>query len=192
MKRKLLRIKVLLPLLLLVVVLAGIYMYSRTLQGRMGVWGIKISTGNMHVTDSYREISGTNKIDWIEAQDGDMTMFIGRVFPQDVQKFINDKIYSLMALYEPSTSPYPEVITNIITCPDDFKPHQIQDSRGSVYKLFAGERFGYGICTNDLIKYQSLLGMFDCGGKGVFEIKLFDVKSADRIQGVMNSFACGN
>jgi hypothetical protein len=84
------------------------------------------------------------------------------------------------------------VITNTIDCPDEFKPIKQDFGGGTVYKLFAGERYGYGICTNDLIKFDSYYGLFDCGRKGIFEVKLFGPVGGAGIENIIKSFSCNN
>lgn len=105
------------------------------------------------------------------------------------QKLINDRIDVLNSLFEPTKSPYPEVITNIIDCSSEFKPKATDVKNGKIFTLFAGERFNYGLCSRDLIRYKSLYGIFDCKNKGVFEIRIFG-NDTSYIQKIMQSFSC--
>ena len=154
------------------------------------VWGIKIDTGGLRVVDSYKEDNGANSINWIDAESDNIKLFVGKATPESHDKFINDKVYLLESLFEPVKSPYPEVLTNIIVCPQEFKPKLLESSQGKIYKLFAGARLAYGVCVKDLVKYDSYYGIFDCGKKGVFEVKVFGQVGDSNIEKVMRSFSC--
>lgn len=185
------RIKRLAILMVLLTLAAIVFLYiNKTLSGRILTFGVKMNTSGFKLTDSYREINGTNKVYWLVADSQGNKLFLGRLLPEDPAKYINDKVFLLTALFEPTQSPYPEVITNVIDCPQEFKPVKQDFGSGVIYKLYAGERYGYGICTKDLIKYNAYYGLFDCGKKGVFEIKLFGSPGGDEIQKIIESFSC--
>jgi hypothetical protein len=131
-----------------------------------------------------------SKVEKLEAGLGDTQIFIDRTKINDHKKYINDKKFLFESLFLPTTSPYPEVITNIIECPSEFKPKVRNINNGAVYSLFAGERFNYGICVKDLVMYQSEYGIFDCKGKGIFEIRVFSNSNKEKIKQILESFKC--
>lgn len=165
---------------------------TKTFAGYRFRYQIRLETSNLKLVDVYKEISGTNKIEWVTGESGDIHILIGHSMPENPQKFIGDKIFLLNSLFEPTKSPYPEVITNIIDCPTEFKPIKQDFSTGIIYKLYAGGRYGYGICAKDLVKYDSFYGLFDCGKKGVFEIKIFGPAGGSRIEKIIKSFSCND
>lgn len=168
-----------------------IYLFlNTTLTGNLYRYGVKMNTTGLKLADRYKERDSTNEVEWIAADAKDTKLFLGHINAADATKYINDKTFLLNALYEQTKSPYPEVITNTIDCPDEFKPVKINTGFGTVYSLFAGERYNFGVCTKDLVKYTALYGLFDCGNKGVFEVKLFSSNGLPAIQMIMESFRC--
>ncbi|MBI2592748.1 MAG: hypothetical protein HYW37_01115 [Candidatus Colwellbacteria bacterium] len=127
--------------------------------------------------------------DSLELVSDDSKARIVKSVAENSGKFINDKKEILKLLFEPTTSPYPEFITNIVKCDEEFKPKEEKVESGVIYSLFAGERMNYGICSEDLIKYHSRYGLFDCGGKGIFEVNLFGADDA-QIDKIIKSFSC--
>lgn len=184
--------KLFLPLIVVLIFLAGLWLLKSNFALNLYVFGIKIDATGMKMVDKFSEMGGTNKIDWIVSQSGDKKLFLGRVDTENHAKYIDDKIYLLTALFEPTTSPYPEVITNEIDCPSEYKPIKSTFEGGVMFKLYAGERYGYGICVKDLVKYNSVYGLFDCKEKGVFEIKIFSTGNPDEIEKLIKTFSCNN
>jgi hypothetical protein len=183
--------KKIIPTFIILVFFAGIYLFlNKTIAGRILFFGVKMDVQGLSLKDVYSNVEGNTKVDWIEASGGGETLFLGKSNPENSSKFIDDKIYSLMALFDPSMSPYPGAITNTIDCSSEFKPVLVNSKIGKIYQLSAGERFGYGVCAKDLIKYNSLYGLFDCGKKGVFEIKIFGDPEDASINSKMLSFTC--
>lgn len=174
----------------LAIILLGFYYFNKTLPGKLFISGVKMNSSGFKLTDSYSQKVGTNDIRWTEAENGSVKLIIGKAKPESKEKYISDRILSLESLFEPNTSPYPEVITNTIVCGQEFKPVESDTGTGKIFKLYAGERFDYGICAGDLIKYDSIYGIFDCGQKGVFEIKLFDSPGKGTIENLIKSFNC--
>ena len=110
----------------------------------------------------------------------------------DAERFVADRSHLLESLFEPTTSPYPEVITNVIVCPSQFKPTKETVPNGVMYRLFAGERLNYGVCDASLVYYNSTYGIFNCGAKGVFELQAFNLLRASDAgrQEWVTSFHC--
>ncbi len=97
---------------------------------------------------------------------------------QDADTYIDEKRFETDSLFYTVPSPYPDVITQIIVCPDEFHPiiNETEDKdRGLIfYILYAGERFNYGVCSEDLIRYKSILAFIYCKDKEeLYQVELF-------------------
>ncbi len=166
-------------------------LFLNTISGRLFLWGIHLNQAGFKL-NSFQDLKNVNpfKIQSLEANRNDGTILIVRkIESEDHQKYIEDKKFILKSIFEPVHSPYPEVITNIIDCPQEFKPRESSVSNGTVYTLFAGERFNFGICSKDLIKYRAAYGIFDCKNKGIFEITIFG-NNEKSIMNLAESFDC--
>ncbi len=181
--------KLLVFILLIFLVILGIMFRSSNLESRLKGWGISLDIYNFKLLSFTKDKTSFSKVEKLEGIFSETKLFIDKTEIEDHKKFINDKKFLLESLFLPTTSPYPEVITNIIECPDEFKPKVKMVYNGTIYSLFAGERFNYGICAKDLVKYYSEYGIFDCGTKGVFEIRLFSDDN-NKIESIMRSFKC--
>jgi hypothetical protein len=125
----------------------------------------------------------------LEAKEGDTILKVTKIKTDAPQKYVNDKKFLLESLFSPTTSPYPGFITNVVVCPEEFKPTMKDAENGTIYTLFAGDRFTYGICAQDLVAYDSVYGVFDCKEKGIFEVQLF-AKTKEGLEPRIESFAC--
>lgn len=170
------------------IILINLFLIN-TLQGRLWSFGININLSGFKLTNVTKEATRALKSQTLEARKDDVFIKITKSVTENRQKLIDDRIYLLNSLFVPTTSPYPEVITNIISCPDEFKPKAEKVTHGTIFTLFAGERYNFGICTSDLVKYQAIYGIFDCDKKGVFEVILFG-QNADNLNSTVKSFYC--
>ena len=69
----------------------------------------------------------------------------------------------LLDLYAPQRPPYPEFLTQETACPARFMPKRRTMENGFAYTLFAGSRFTYGVCADDLIEYKAVIAFLACG-----------------------------
>lgn len=179
-----------LPILFLIGITLFLFIGRKnTPEGQINSWGIKLDIDSFKLTSFIRDDGESLQKEELEAQKEDIIIKIARFKAQNPEKLIDDKIYLLSSLYEPTTSPYPEVLTNIIECPEEFKPKEEKLGDGRFFTLFAGERLGFGVCSADLVKYKAIYGIFDCGEKGVFEVSLFS-KERRNLEKIINSFSC--
>ena len=176
-------------ILLIFLVILGLMFLNRSLKLHLKGWGVSLDVSSFSLVSFSKDKTSFSKAEKLEAISEITKVFIDKTEIQDHKKFIEDKKFLFSSLFLPTTSPYPEVITNIIECPDEFKPKVRETNNGTVYTLFAGERYNYGVCSQDLVKYSSEYGIFDCKKKGIFEIRLFSDKN-DKIQSIMKSFKC--
>lgn len=153
-------------------------------------WRVRIDLSGFKLqTFSKEKLSGNVSKEELGAKRSETVVKITRTMLEDNKKYVTDRKFLLDGLFRPTTSPYPEVITNIIECEEEFKPKMQEIENGTIYTLFAGERFNYGVCVSDLVKYNSQYGIFDCGKKGVFEIRVFLPKT-NSVEKLVDSFHC--
>lgn len=185
-----------LVVLLIIVGLAFLFA-QRSIQGKLLFWGVNMDLPGFAMTSFMTERTKAVQEETLEARSASSgqanVVRITRSKVENNQKLIDDRIYLLKSLFVLTTSPYPEVLSNNITCPEEFKPKEIGRGKGGgervIYTLFAGERFNFGVCSQDLIKYKAVYGIFDCGGKGVFEVKMFGQDIND-LKSTVALFSC--
>lgn len=171
-----------------IIVILGLFVlwwFQKNPAHRLKSWQVSFDLSGFKLQSFLKE----DKRQKLEAIRGETRVELTKIKAEDNQKFIEDKKFLLKSLFEPTTSPYPEVITNIIDCPQEFKPKSQEVKNGTIYTLFAGERLNYGICSRDLVKYNSAYGIFDCQNKGIFEIKVFD-QDEQTVKNLISTFAC--
>ena len=158
--------------------------------GYLKKWNVSIPAVDFELVTFAESKTGGVAKETLEAKEGDTILKMTRVKTEAPQKYIEDKKFLLKSLFSPTDSPYPEVITNVIECPEEFKPKVKELEQGTIYTLFAGDRFTYGICSKDLVAYYSSYGIFDCKEKGIFEVQLF-AKTKQELEPAIESFVCG-
>jgi hypothetical protein len=181
-------------LLTAILILATAYSYfnarsNTDVAGRVKKWGVRVDLAQFALADFSREETKTLAKEELAAELGETTVKLTKIETEAPQKYIQDKKFLLESLFAPTASPYPGVITNVIECPEEFKPKVAEVQNGTMYTLFAGERFNYGVCAKDLVAYYSAFGIFDCKEKGVFEIRAFSNDSREP-ETIVRSFAC--
>ncbi|MCG8351593.1 MAG: hypothetical protein MI924_27825 [Chloroflexales bacterium] len=94
--------------------------------------------------------------------------------PEASAAFIQDQQVILNSLYTPVKPPYGESSGQAIACDQEFQPQAGSDDFGEYTTLLAGRRYGYGICTADLIAYKATLRYTYCPAtEHVFVIEQF-------------------
>jgi hypothetical protein len=88
--------------------------------------------------------------------------------------YISDKMFMINSLFRGVSSPYPGALSNRIECPEEFKPVKLTNKHFDYYIVYASSRFTYGVCSWDLIKYQSIIYFLHCNEEeSLYYIKLF-------------------
>jgi len=94
------------------------------------------------------------------------------------RQYIDAERFGIESLYVSTPAPYSDVITRTMECPDEFKPvfnstnYENQDSY--YYVLYANDRFVYGICSEDLVKYRAIYYLVYCkNNKDIYQMELF-------------------
>lgn len=110
---------------------------------------------------------------------------------------LEDNIIMIRALYGNALSPYPGEISNELICNENFLPEfntkQTNLLEYSYFILFANDRLTYGACSEDIVRYKSILAWAYCDGKNSFyqfeffsPIEMFSESDLDLI----TSFRC--
>lgn len=181
---------IVIPILLLLCAAAFAVFYLKdNVRARLFLWGVDIELTRYSLVSFSKSETKVSKVESLEAFNGGVRVFIEKTQIDGKNKYIADKKFTLDSLFLPTTSPYPEVITNIVECPQEFKPKIQSVENATIYTLFAGERFNYGVCSQDLVKYYSEYGIFNCKKKGVFEVRVFSEFEGE-IEPIAKSFKC--
>lgn len=99
---------------------------------------------------------------------------------QNAKSYINDIIFVLDTMYRDVRSPYPGALSSRIGCADEFKPKKNVYEPFDYYLIFASERFTYGVCSDDLIYYSSIMFFIFCEkGENFYQIEVFIPKGMD-------------
>lgn len=98
-------------------------------------------------------------------------------------KRISDKKFLIENLFKTQPSPYPDIVSNEVGCPDRLKPLPFDtiytNIKISAFRLYANDRFIFGECTDDVIVYTSAFIMaYNIKEKILTEIKYFTPKSS--------------
>lgn len=93
---------------------------------------------------------------------------------EKAENYISDKLFVINSLYRGIHSPYPGDLSNRIECSNEFKPLKISNNPFDYHIVYASDRFTYGACSFDLIKYKSLFFFFYCENiEQFYQIELF-------------------
>lgn len=112
---------------------------------------------------------------------------------KDAKEYILSQAALLRGLFVPQLPPYPEFLTQQNACDEKYYPQSRKNEYGDFYVLFANDRFGYGICADDLIEYKAGLGIFYCqNNNSVVKVEFFtgEDENVGKIENFMNSFQC--
>ena len=119
--------------------------------------------------------------------------FFENLSRDETEKYIAGQLALFNGLFEPQLPPYPEFLTKETGCDEKFKPIERNSHYGNYYLVYAGKRFGYGICTEDLIEYNASLGFFYCPQRDtLFKLEYFIPKDNDfnELIVLFESFVC--
>ncbi|MGB2580459.1 MAG: hypothetical protein WBC83_02085 [Minisyncoccia bacterium] len=108
-------------------------------------------------------------------------------------EYIQKEITLIESFFEPQLPPYPEFLTQESSCDEKYKPVTQKSRYGEHLIMYAGERFGYGVCVDNLIKYRATLGYFYCDNTNMlFKIEYFTNRDAsiEKLTNFNNSFVC--
>jgi hypothetical protein len=94
--------------------------------------------------------------------------------PTEASIYIEDKLSSVLSLYDLSFSPYPDQLSKTIECEDRFIPQRKNAGDGVLLVGFASARLTYGACSDDLVAYRSLLFLHYCSSsRNLHQVEVF-------------------
>lgn len=109
------------------------------------------------------------------------------------EKYVTEQLTLFGELFEPQLPPYPEFLTKETGCDEKFKPVRKNSQYGDYYLVYAGQRFGFGICTEDLIEYKTSIKFLYCPRSYILATLEYFIpsnRSFDNLVGLTESFAC--
>lgn len=112
---------------------------------------------------------------------------------EQAQRYSDEQSVLLEGIFNPQLPPYPEFLMQENACDEKYHPIRMETQYGVFYTLFANDRFGYGVCSDDAIAYRSGFGLFYCPNKNtVVHVELFMKSTTPRrdVENIMASFAC--
>ncbi len=111
----------------------------------------------------------------------------------EAQRYSSGQSTLLESQYDERLPPYPEFLTNQTGCDERFLPQRRAHVRGMFYLVHADERFNYGLCAEELVRYRAGFGIFYCEpGEKIFQIEYFVQKDSPdgQVERFMDSFNC--
>jgi hypothetical protein len=98
------------------------------------------------------------------------------------KSIVADKRFLIDNLFKTQPSPYPDVVSNSVNCPDQFRPVARDTSNKTMwlfaYTIFANNRFIFGECSDDAIFYTTAyIFIYNRKEKVLNEIKYFTPKN---------------
>lgn len=170
-----------------------------TLTDKLNSWGIKLAKSENYKIGNPKEVN-RNTLS-ISAKSGENILKIEHLTDfsnNDKQSFIKNELLSIDSLFKEMPAPYPDMITQTIVCPEKYKPKietkENEKYKATYYEMYAGERFNYGVCSEDIISFYAIYSLIDIKNKlEVYQIEIFTPKSAsqdkkDELKNIIRSF----
>ena len=93
-------------------------------------------------------------------------------------RLIEEEVLTMRALYGAALTPYPGEISRQVVCNEEFMPaYNTTKTQWLSYthiSLYATERFTYGACAKDLVKYMAVIAWAYCDDrKTLYKLELF-------------------
>jgi|GEM_PF-2078580 len=97
------------------------------------------------------------------------------------KSIVADKRFLIENLFKTQPSPYPDVVSNSVNCPDQFRPVPHDTANASMwrfaYTIYANDRFIFGECSDEAIFYSAAyIFIYNHKEKILNEIKYFTPK----------------
>lgn len=172
-----------------------------TLSKKFSLWNVYVKDMQNFIIEEEetKRIQGSDVID-LTARYGERVFRIKRItnMAKDAaESYMRDQKIKLESIFNPTPSPYFAVLTKEIECPKDFLPtyneSENSGNKVSYYILYANERFHYGVCSKDLIKYRVIVAFTYCKNtEDLYQLEYFvpdedyDETGAELIE----SFSC--
>lgn len=161
--------------LLALVVFSAAYLILRPSEsGESAAGGSAAWDGFLPPGFSFKRVASGENINFYTFSGGPVRLDlkeVGGLGPDLAEDMVSDSSAMFESLFEPRRTGYPGQQTKTIECPQDLKPKRSSRKSGggtfTYYVTYANSNFVSGICSRDLIKYQSVFGYLYCGEKGV-------------------------
>jgi hypothetical protein len=191
--------------ILLVVALSVFYFTKRntdsSLSSQLQSWNVDVKNlENFTITEKSTQRVEDNGIADLTAKSGEQVLRIKRTTNLDedaAYRYISDRKTLIESIFNPTRSPYFEELTNKVECPEEFRPVYNESSHSknnvSYYIFFANERFGYGVCSKDLIKYRTIFAVTYCKDtKDFYQLEYFIPNNEydEQAEETIKSFSC--
>lgn len=182
-----------LVLVILIIVLMSIatvvWNYKNSLDFALQKYGIAISeTRNFDITErDASNLVASNEVEVIKIE------IKKNVDLEGAEKYRIKQFTLFNSLFESQLPPYPEFLTNEVSCPEQFQPVFKDHPLGGYYETFAGERLNFGVCIDDLATHKALFGVFYCSkSETIFKVEYFTDKSKenDSLDRIADSIRC--
>lgn len=169
-----------------------------TFSGYLKEMGVELeNSSNFILKDKTEEKNNDLTNTTLTAENGKTILRLERLKPLSqvaAERKKTDRFQILQALFLPFPSPYSEFVTNQTECPKEFWPI----TEDSVWQLYASERLTYGVCSWDLIKFNSVLKIEYCPEqKAFYQIEIFtpydrnsSLETPSYSKDVIDSFKC--
>ncbi len=199
MKRNRVILSVALALVLLAVLYVGGYpaLFPKSIVEQLKSKGISVPLDGFTVKSfETRKASGLSVTD-MESENGNSLFRLELTAGMQeklAELYLEEKKVGIESLFIAQPAHYPGLVTREVDCPAEFQPEKGTIGDMTYYLMYAGERFSFGVCTQDLVKYRSAVGLLYCKDKKTFvETKLFfpaDSFNKDRALEVLGSVQC--
>jgi len=174
---------------------------SKSLSSQFSSWNIYAKHIENFVieTEKTESVYNSDIID-LTAKNAEQILRVRKITnsPEDgAANYINDKKTQLESIFDPYRSPYFEILTNKIVCPEEFNPIYREstniNNKVIYYILYANERFTYGVCSEDLIKYRAVVAFTYCKNtKDIYHLEYFipNQEYTETAEETIRSFSC--
>jgi len=187
-------------MLILIILITGCY-NKQILTNSLSDLGVKLDINQQFIVLKQSVIeNGEHNITKIRATDNYDTikiLIIDNLNESEAQNYVNNEIDLINSLFTPYNNPYPGPVSKILNCSQRYFPSTSGDTikdyqRENVY-LYANNRFVFGVCTNNSIKYTTRILYIYCKEKKqLYRIDYFTPKNnpTKNYNEIIDSFEC--
>lgn len=134
------------------------------------------SINDFKIVDTYK--TKEDLVTYIEAKKDEILLKIRIAKITDeylAKEYMNYHLNMINSTYEPIKSPYPGSITRERACPEELKLIKVDDNFNSTYYLiYSTNRYSYGACSWDSVKYRVVLLFRYCEyKKELYQVEIF-------------------
>ena len=126
--------------------------------------------------------SNNSKLEFKSSTDFLVVKTYTQITDSAAKAMVADKRFLIENLFKTQPSPYPDVVSNSVNCPDQFRPVPHDTANATMWKfaytIYANDRFIFGECSDDAIFYSTAyIFIYNHKEKILNEIKYFTPKS---------------